>query len=69
LTECFAMWRGEDVSGLYFSLRLSHYFVVGMFERVQVQDYARRKDWSVAEAERWLAPILNYDPKPAAAVA
>ena len=32
-------------------------------ERDQVEDYARRKGWSVPEAERWLAPILNYDPR------
>ena len=40
----------------------SHYFGVGKIERDQVEDYARRKGWSVAEAERWLAPMLNYDP-------
>jgi 5-methyltetrahydrofolate--homocysteine methyltransferase len=41
---------------------------VGKIERDQVEDYARRKGWSVEEAERWLAPILNYDPRPAAKV-
>jgi len=25
-------------------------------------DYARRKGMSLAECERWLAPILNYNP-------
>jgi len=69
LTESFAMWPGASVSGLYFSHPQSHYFGVGKIERDQVEDYARRKGWSVAEAERWLAPILNYDPKPAAEVA
>ena len=39
----------------------AHYFGVGKIERDQVEDYARRKGWSVAECERWLAPILNYD--------
>ncbi|HZS64647.1 MAG TPA: methionine synthase [Xanthobacteraceae bacterium] len=63
LTESFAMWPGAAVSGLYFSHPQSHYFGIGKIERDQVEDYARRKGWSVAEAERWLAPILNYDPK------
>ncbi len=69
LTESFAMWPGASVSGLYFSHPESHYFGVGKIERDQVEDYARRKGWSVQEAERWLAPILNYDPKPVEAVA
>ncbi len=62
LTESYAMWPGAAVSGLYFSHPESHYFGVGKVERDQVEDYARRKGWSVAEAERWLAPVLNYDP-------
>jgi 5-methyltetrahydrofolate--homocysteine methyltransferase len=62
LTESFAMWPGAAVSGLYFSHPESHYFGVGKIERDQVEDYARRKGWSVTEAEKWLAPILNYDP-------
>jgi 5-methyltetrahydrofolate--homocysteine methyltransferase len=63
LTESFAMWPGASVCGLYFSHPESHYFGVGKIERDQVEDYARRKGWTVAEAERWLAPILNYDPR------
>ena len=62
LTESFAMWPGASVCGLYFSHPESYYFGVGKIERDQVADYARRKDLSPAEAERWLAPILNYDP-------
>ena len=62
LTESFAMWPGASVCGLYFSHPESRYFGVGKIERDQVQDYARRKGWTVDEAERWLAPILNYDP-------
>jgi len=62
LTESFAMWPGASVCGLYFSHPQSHYFGVGKIERDQVQDYARRKGWSVEECERWLAPILNYNP-------
>jgi 5-methyltetrahydrofolate--homocysteine methyltransferase len=61
LTESFAMWPGAAVSGLYFSHPQSHYFGVGKIERDQVEDYAKRKGWSVVEAEKWLAPILNYD--------
>jgi 5-methyltetrahydrofolate--homocysteine methyltransferase len=62
LTESFAMWPGASVCGLYFSHPESHYFGVGKIERDQVEDYAQRKGWTLAEAERWLAPILNYDP-------
>jgi 5-methyltetrahydrofolate--homocysteine methyltransferase len=63
LTESFAMWPGAAVSGLYFAHPESHYFGVGKVERDQVEDYAARKGWSVEEAERWLGPVLNYDPK------
>jgi 5-methyltetrahydrofolate--homocysteine methyltransferase len=62
LTDSFAMWPGSSVSGLYFSNAESFYFGVGKIERDQVEDYAARKDMSVAEIERWLAPILNYIP-------
>ncbi len=62
LTESYAMWPGAAVSGLYFSHPDSHYFGVGKIERDQVEDYARRKGMALQEAERWLAPILNYDP-------
>jgi 5-methyltetrahydrofolate--homocysteine methyltransferase len=69
LTESFAMWPGASVCGLYFSHPESHYFGVGKIERDQVEDYAARKGWSVAEAEKWLAPVLNYDPLIAARTA
>lgn len=62
LTESFAMWPAASVSGLYFAHPDSHYFGVGRIERDQVADYAARKGWPLAEAERWLAPILNYEP-------
>jgi 5-methyltetrahydrofolate--homocysteine methyltransferase len=62
LTESFAMWPGSSVSGLYFSHPESFYFGVGKIERDQVEDYAARKGWSIAETERWLAPVLNYIP-------
>ena len=63
LTESYAMWPGSSVSGFYFAHPESRYFGVGKIERDQVEDYARRKGWSVAEAERWLGPQLNYNPR------
>src|SRR5580698_9823725 len=69
LTESFAMWPGASVSGLYFSHPESYYFGVGKIERDQVEDYAARKGMTLAEMERWLAPILNYDPLAAARTA
>ena len=60
LTESFAMHPASSVSGLYFSHPDSLYFGVGKIEKDQVQDYARRKGMTLTEAERWLAPILNY---------
>ncbi|WP_440642503.1 methionine synthase [Bradyrhizobium sp. PUT101] len=62
LTESFAMWPGSSVSGLYFANPASFYFGVGKIERDQVEDYAARKGMTVAETERWLAPVLNYIP-------
>jgi 5-methyltetrahydrofolate--homocysteine methyltransferase len=62
LTESFAMWPGASVSGLYLAHPDAHYFGVAKVERDQVEDYARRKGMSVAEVERWLAPILAYAP-------
>jgi 5-methyltetrahydrofolate--homocysteine methyltransferase len=61
LTESFAMWPGAAVCGLYFSHPQSAYFGVGKIERDQVEEYAKRKNWSINECERWLAPILNYE--------
>jgi len=66
LTESFAMNPPSSVSGLYFGHPESHYFGVGKIDLDQVQDYARRKGWDLATAERWLSPILNYDPGAAA---
>jgi 5-methyltetrahydrofolate--homocysteine methyltransferase len=62
LTENFAMWPGAAVSGFYLSHPDSQYFAVAKIERDQVEDYARRKGWTLAEAERWLAPNLAYSP-------
>jgi 5-methyltetrahydrofolate--homocysteine methyltransferase len=63
LTESMAMTPGAAVSGWYYSHPQSQYFVVGRVGRDQVADYARRKGWSVREAERWLAPNLAYEPE------
>ena len=63
LTESFAMYPASAVSGWYFSHPDSQYFVVGRVSKEQVEDYAQRKGWSQAEAERWLAPNLDYDPE------
>ena len=62
LTEGFSMYPAAAVSGWYFSHPRSQYFVVGRLTREQVEDYARRKGWTLAEAERWLASNLDYDP-------
>jgi 5-methyltetrahydrofolate--homocysteine methyltransferase len=61
LTESFAMTPPAAVSGLYFSHPRSQYFVLGRITREQVEDYAARKGWTLAQAERWLAPNLDYD--------
>ena len=63
LTESMAMWPGAAVSGWYFSHPQSQYFVVGRIAQDQVADYARRKGWTLPEAERWLAPNLGYNPE------
>jgi 5-methyltetrahydrofolate--homocysteine methyltransferase len=60
LTESFAMYPAASVSGWYFSHPDSRYFGVGKISRDQVEDYAARKHMTVEEAERWLAPVLNY---------
>ena len=62
LTESYAMWPGSSVSGLYLAHPDAYYFGVAKVERDQAEDYAQRKGMSIVEVERWLAPILNYDP-------
>ena len=58
VTENFAMWPASTVSGLYFAHPQSRYFHVETIGRDQLDDYATRKKWSTAEAEKWLAPCL-----------
>ena len=62
LTESCAMSPGAAVSGYYFSHPDSRYFGVAEIGRDQARDYAQRKDWTLEEAEKWLAPNLGYDP-------
>jgi 5-methyltetrahydrofolate--homocysteine methyltransferase len=62
LTESFAMLPTAAVSGFYFSHPKAHYFGVGKIDRDQVANYAQRKGFTMNEAERWLAPILGYEP-------
>ncbi len=66
LTETFAMAPAASVAGLYFAHPEARYFAVGKLTRDQVETYARRKGISLAEAERWLAPNLAYEPASAA---
>lgn len=63
LTESFAMYPAAAVSGYYFSHPRSQYFVVGRVSKEQAADYAQRKGVSLAQAERWLASNLDYDPE------
>ncbi len=62
LTESCAMHPASSVSGWYFNHPDAKYFGVGKIGKDQVEDYAQRKGWSVAEAEKWLGPYLDYDP-------
>ncbi len=63
LTESFAMHPASSVSGFYFSHPDSRYFAVGKTDRDQIADYTRRKDVPRPEIERWLAPVLGYEPE------
>jgi 5-methyltetrahydrofolate--homocysteine methyltransferase len=63
LTESYAMTPAASVSGWYLAHPSAKYFGVGRIGRDQIEDYAQRKDWSIEEAERWLAPNLGYDPE------
>ncbi|MGI9205303.1 MAG: methionine synthase [Woeseiaceae bacterium] len=65
LTDSYAMFPTAAVSGFYYSHPEARYFSVGKISRDQVTSFAERKGLTVAEAERWLAPNLGYDPKKA----
>jgi 5-methyltetrahydrofolate--homocysteine methyltransferase len=62
LTESFAMYPASSVCGIYFAHKDAHYFAVSSIGKDQVESYAARKGMKVAEVERWLSPILGYDP-------
>ena len=62
LTESYAMFPTAAVSGFYFAHPDARYFSVGKIARDQLESYAQRKGMSIGEAERWLAPIIGYDP-------
>jgi 5-methyltetrahydrofolate--homocysteine methyltransferase len=62
LTDSYAMYPTAAVSGFYFSHPDARYFAVGKIDRDQLESYAARKGISIAEAEKWLAPVLGYDP-------
>jgi len=61
LTESFAMYPGASVSGLYFSHPEAKYFAIDLITRDQIENYSRRKQFSISEMERWLAPYLGYE--------
>ncbi|WP_251978113.1 methionine synthase [Salinicola avicenniae] len=62
LTDSYAMWPAAAVSGWYFAHPESKYFSTGKIGRDQVEALATRKALPLAEMERWLAPVLSYDP-------
>ena len=59
LTTSFAMWPPSSVSGFYYANPQSEYFNVGKIAQDQLEDYAKRKNWTLDEAKRWLAPNLD----------
>ena len=63
LTDSFAMWPASSVSGLYFAHPAATYFNLGKIDRDQVLDYQQRKNMPLEDIERWLGPVLNYDPE------
>jgi 5-methyltetrahydrofolate--homocysteine methyltransferase len=60
ITENYAMLPTAAVSGFYFSHPEARYFATGKVDKDQVEDYAKRKGWTLEEAKRWLAPVINY---------
>ena len=60
LTESCAMHPGAAVSGLLFSHPESRYFAISELQKDQIEDYARRKCWTIEEAEKWLGPWIGY---------
>ncbi|KAA1156340.1 methionine synthase [Pseudoalteromonas fuliginea] len=63
LTSSYAMWPGAAVSGWYFSHPEAKYYAVAAVQKDQVEDYAKRTNMALEEAERWLSPNLGYEPE------
>ena len=61
LTESYAMYPGASVSGWYFANKEARYFGVGKVDESQVLDVSKRKNNSLEEVEKWLAPVLSYN--------
>jgi 5-methyltetrahydrofolate--homocysteine methyltransferase len=61
LTESLAMYPAPSVCGWYFANPESKYFGIGKISKDQVEDYARRKNMTLEEVERWLRPQLDYE--------
>jgi 5-methyltetrahydrofolate--homocysteine methyltransferase len=55
-----AMTPASSVSGYYFAHPDSKYFPVGKISKDQVVSYAKRKNQTIEETEKWLAAQLNY---------
>ncbi|MFG1491135.1 vitamin B12 dependent-methionine synthase activation domain-containing protein, partial [Oceanospirillum sp. HFRX-1_2] len=62
LTESFAMTPAAAVSGWYFAHPEAKYFGTGKIDLDQVEQLAERKGKTTEEMERWLMPVLSYDP-------
>ena len=60
MTESGDMWPASSVSGWYFANKGSKYFGLGKIGKDQVEDYAKRKGYTLEEMEKWLSPNLNY---------
>jgi len=58
LTENFAMTPAAAVSGFYFAHPQAKYFAVTKIGRDQLEDWAKRTNYPLPEAEKWLAPLL-----------
>jgi 5-methyltetrahydrofolate--homocysteine methyltransferase len=58
LTESMAMWPASSVSGYYFAHPESKYFGLGKIKKDQVEDYAKRRNISIEQATKWLAPNI-----------
>ena len=59
LTESLAMYPASSICGWYFANPNSKYFGIGKIDQTQLQDYAKRKEMTIEDAEKWLSPILN----------